>query len=599
MTTPLTDPPPIGGMGLPSIGTGINLTCDTFANAPAASWANTNLRLVALDTGQEYQSNGVAWVPIGASGILPFAINAQTTAYTLQVSDNGKVIECNGTFDLTLLPPTTAGANYFGKAINTGTGTIAIKTAASGTLTVAGFTVASGGNLIFLSPGQWLFYESDGTNWTGDTGGATGGGFGCSASYLWSNAGGSPSAGQARILNSDGLDPFAFAFPAVENPYDVYIHKTDQFGTDLSALWNLVAAGWTIRLFSTLAPALNNGYLIVTGASLTSSVYHLVCNAIGASAGGVGVVALAEGEPIGIDLIPPASAGGTVTSVTLTQPAAGLTLTNSGTTQATVATSTFALANDLAAVEGLSGTGLATRTATDTWTTRAITGTSGTISVSNGSGASGNPTITIDATYVGQTSITTTGTLTTGATGAGFTLAVGTSTITGILPAANGGTPIGVVMWFPYSGSLPSGWLALTGTLSSVQTVSRTTYAATFAKLSTTWGAGTGGTTFGLPPADSFLWGTSGAGGSFSVGATGGVQTVTLTSAQSGVPAHSHAGTTGFTAVPTTLPTANVCAAGSGALSISVANNTAADASSSHTNMPPYIVGQWGIFTGV
>jgi len=59
---------------------------------------------------------------------------------------------------------------------------------------------------------------------------------------------------------------------------------------------------------------------------------------------------------------------GTVTSVTLTQPAAGLTITGSGTAITTTGTPTFALANDLAAVEGLSSTGLVRRTATDTWT---------------------------------------------------------------------------------------------------------------------------------------------------------------------------------------------------------------------------------------
>ena len=61
------------------------------------------------------------------------------------------------------------------------------------------------------------------------------------------------------------------------------------------------------------------------------------------------------------------AAGGSVTSVTLTQPAAGLTLTNSGVGQTAAATSTFALANDLAAVEGLAATGIVRRTAADTW----------------------------------------------------------------------------------------------------------------------------------------------------------------------------------------------------------------------------------------
>jgi hypothetical protein len=61
--------------------------------------------------------------------------------------------------------------------------------------------------------------------------------------------------------------------------------------------------------------------------------------------------------------------GGTVTSVTLTQPAAGLTLTNSGTSQTTTVTSTFALADDLANLEALTGTNtIYYRSATSTWT---------------------------------------------------------------------------------------------------------------------------------------------------------------------------------------------------------------------------------------
>jgi hypothetical protein len=55
-------------------------------------------------------------------------------------------------------------------------------------------------------------------------------------------------------------------------------------------------------------------------------------------------------------------------SVTLTQPAAGLTITNS---VALGGSATFALANDLAAVEALSTTGFVKRTAADTWSTQA------------------------------------------------------------------------------------------------------------------------------------------------------------------------------------------------------------------------------------
>lgn len=58
--------------------------------------------------------------------------------------------------------------------------------------------------------------------------------------------------------------------------------------------------------------------------------------------------------------------------------------------------------------------GIICQTAADTFAGRTITGTSNRISVSNGSGVSGNPTIDIDAAYVGQNTITTVGTIGTG-----------------------------------------------------------------------------------------------------------------------------------------------------------------------------------------
>lgn len=71
------------------------------------------------------------------------------------------------------------------------------------------------------------------------------------------------------------------------------------------------------------------------------------------------------------------------------------------------------------------------------------------------------------------------------------------------------------------------------------------------------------------------------------VGETGGVKEVTLTAAQSGVPAHNHpvsaAQSTGFVAAAgaaygITIPNATT-----------TGNNAAADAASPHTNLPPYI----------
>ena len=101
----------------------------------------------------------------------------------------------------------------------------------------------------------------------------------------------------------------------------------------------------------------------------------------------------------GIDQSLSGFGAGTVTSIGYTQPSAGFTI--SGTNPITGSgTWTFALADDLNALEGLSSTGLAVRTGTSTWTNRQIAGTSNQISVSNGTGVSGNPTISISSNPV-------------------------------------------------------------------------------------------------------------------------------------------------------------------------------------------------------
>jgi phage-related tail fiber protein len=105
-----------------------------------------------------------------------------------------------------------------------------------------------------------------------------------------------------------------------------------------------------------------------------------------------------------------ASTLGTVTSVAVTVPS-GLSVSGSPIT--TSGTLAFSLANDLAAIEALPGTGFAVRTGTDTWDTVGIYGTLNRIDVSNNLGES-DVGIDISASYAGQTSITTLGTITTG-----------------------------------------------------------------------------------------------------------------------------------------------------------------------------------------
>jgi len=82
---------------------------------------------------------------------------------------------------------------------------------------------------------------------------------------------------------------------------------------------------------------------------------------------------------------------------TLSAPAAGLTITNPA---GTAGNPTFALANDLAAVEGLSNTGFAVRTGTDTWTTRSLAGTTNRITITNATADSGTPTFDVGAQVI-------------------------------------------------------------------------------------------------------------------------------------------------------------------------------------------------------
>lgn len=72
----------------------------------------------------------------------------------------------------------------------------------------------------------------------------------------------------------------------------------------------------------------------------------------------------------------------------------------------------------------LIGDGLAVKDTNGEWQARSIAGTANRISVTNGDGQAGDPTVDIDAAYAGQASINTLGTVTTG-TWEGDPIAVG------------------------------------------------------------------------------------------------------------------------------------------------------------------------------
>lgn len=90
------------------------------------------------------------------------------------------------------------------------------------------------------------------------------------------------------------------------------------------------------------------------------------------------------------------TATSTWTTRTITGPAAGITVSNG---DGVSGNPTLALANDLSALEAMSSTGIVARTASETYAQRTITAGTG-VSVSAGNGVSGNPTISADTTLL-------------------------------------------------------------------------------------------------------------------------------------------------------------------------------------------------------
>lgn len=79
-----------------------------------------------------------------------------------------------------------------------------------------------------------------------------------------------------------------------------------------------------------------------------------------------------------------------------------------------VSTDSIGLTGQALALHNLSSNGLFARTAPGSVAARTITGTTDRLTVTNGDGVNGNPILDISSTYLGQTSITTLGTITTG-----------------------------------------------------------------------------------------------------------------------------------------------------------------------------------------
>lgn len=174
---------------------------------------------------------------------------------------------------------------------------------------------------------------------------------------------------------------------SITNPAGTAGDPTFALTNDLAALEALGTSGfsartgadtWAIR--SLTAPAA--GLTITNPAGTAGNPTFALANDL-AALEGLGSTGLAA-----------RTAADTWAQRTLTAPAAGITITNPA---GVAGNPTFALADDLAAVEGLASTGFAVRTAANTWAQRLIAGTTDEIGVSQSDGVAGNPTIFLSA----------------------------------------------------------------------------------------------------------------------------------------------------------------------------------------------------------
>ena len=178
-------------------------------------------------------------------------------------------------------------------------------------------------------------------------------------------------------------------------------------GEGLAQVWRVTTGGietgaptdlTTINTQGDMATGGNltvNGTLTVTGATTLTTTLGIGSGGTGATSA-AGAVNNIVGGGLGVNGLVARTGAASVAARTLTGPSEGITVSNG---DGAAGDPTLALGHDLAAVEGLTTSGIAVRTGTSAWATRQITigGGANALSVTNGTGVAGDIAIGVDA----------------------------------------------------------------------------------------------------------------------------------------------------------------------------------------------------------